>query len=77
MVFVSCSPACIFHSLSPALSQRKAMHKSIALGPERWWAYLEPKGFPEEFVQEDEMHLGCVTDPALWDGKSAPDTHFS
>lgn len=63
--------------LSPALSQRKAMHKSIALCPKRWWAYLEPKGFPEEFMQEDEMHLGSVTDPALWDGKSAPDTHSS
>lgn len=76
-VFISCSPACIFHSLSPAVSQRKATDKSIALCPKRWRAYLEPKGFPEEFMQEDEMHLGSVTDPALWDGKSAPDTHSS
>ena len=53
------------------------MQKSTALCPKIWWAYLEPKGFPEEFGQEDGMHLGSVIDPALWNGKSAPDTRSS
>lgn len=75
MAFISRSPPAYF-TPSALLSQRRAMHKSIALCPKRWWTYLEPAGFPEVSEQEHEMYLGSVPDPASPDGKSVLDGPF-